>query len=159
MQKNWFHYTIVLYCTQEKHYRFNVQKKEQPIYTSDRSPTSEVHAALTLLFPTHLYSDRSLSLKLLPTFLSDSLNYLPEKAAINVTLKATHIFSNVISDSRFSCVMILPSDDWEIPDSCDNLYLLISRFSHKKCYFIRDILLYLQVTISHFRYYIFLLYL
>lgn len=27
--------------------------------------------------------------------------------------------------------MILPSDDWEIPDSCDNLYLLISRFLHK----------------------------
>ena len=24
MQKNWFYYTMVLYCTQEKHYRFNV---------------------------------------------------------------------------------------------------------------------------------------
>ena len=40
-------------------------------------------------------------------------------------------FSSVISDGRFSCAMILPSDDWKIPDSCDNLYLLISRFSHK----------------------------
>ena len=49
----------------------------------------------------------------------------------NVTPKAVHIFSSVISDGRFSCAMILPSDDWEIPDSCDNLYLLISRFSHK----------------------------
>ncbi len=34
-------------------------------------------------------------------------------------------------DITVSCAMILPSDDWEIPDSCDNLYLLISRFSHK----------------------------
>ena len=40
-------------------------------------------------------------------------------------------FSSVISDGRFSCAMILPSDDWEIPDSCDNLHLLISRFSHR----------------------------
>ena len=49
----------------------------------------------------------------------------------NVTPNAVHIFSSVISDGRFSCAMILPSDDWEIPDSCDNLYLLMSRFSHK----------------------------
>ena len=40
-------------------------------------------------------------------------------------------FLPTISDGRFSCAMILPSDDWEIPDSCDDLYLLISRFSHK----------------------------
>ena len=57
-------------------------KKEQPIYTSNRSPTSEVHAALTSLFPAHLYSDRSISLKFLPALLSDSLNYFPEKTAI-----------------------------------------------------------------------------
>ena len=53
------------------------------------------------------------------------------KNCYNVTPKAAHIFSSVISDGRFSCAMILPSDDWEIPDSCDNLYLLMSRFSHK----------------------------
>ena len=58
-------------------------KKEQPIYIySNCSSTSEVHAALTLLFPAHLYSDRSISLELLSIFLSDSLNYLPEKTAI-----------------------------------------------------------------------------
>ena len=32
--------------------------------------------------PAHLYSDRSLSLKLLSALLSDSLNYLPEKTVI-----------------------------------------------------------------------------
>ena len=64
----------MLCCTQEKHYRFYVQK---------------------------------------------------QKNCDNVTPNAVHIFSSVISDGRFSCAMILPSDDWEIPDSCDNLYLLI----------------------------------
>ena len=65
MQKNWFYYIIALYCTQEKHYRFNVQKqkKEQSIHIPNCSPTSEVHAALTLLFPAHLYSDCSISLE------------------------------------------------------------------------------------------------
>ena len=29
MQKNWFHYTIVLYCTQEKHCRFNARKQKK----------------------------------------------------------------------------------------------------------------------------------
>ena len=29
MQKNWFYYTIALYRTQEKHYRFNVQKQKK----------------------------------------------------------------------------------------------------------------------------------
>ena len=68
----------------KKNYRFNVQKQKKNsryIY-SNCSPTSEVHAALTLLFPAHLYSDRSISLELLSVFLSDSLNYLPEKTAI-----------------------------------------------------------------------------
>ena len=85
---------MVLYCTQEKHYRFNVQKqkKEQSIYTLICSPTSEVHAALTLLFPTHLYSDRSLSLKFLPALLSNSLNYLPEKTVIMSRPKLHNFF-------------------------------------------------------------------
>ena len=36
MQKNWFYYTIVLYCTQEKHYRFNariLKKRTADTYT------------------------------------------------------------------------------------------------------------------------------
>ena len=81
----------------KKNYRFNVQKQKKNsryIY-SNCSPTSEVHAALTLLFPAHLYSDRSISLELLSIFLSDSLNYLPEKNCDNVTPKAVHIFSSV----------------------------------------------------------------
>ena len=59
----------------------NKKKNSRYIY-SNCSPTSEVHAALTLLFPAHLYSDRSISLELLSVFLSDSLNYLPEKTTI-----------------------------------------------------------------------------
>ena len=124
---------MALYCTQEKHYHFNLQKQKKNsryIY-SNCSSTSEVHAALTLLFPAHLYSDCSISLELLSVFLSDSLNYLPEKTVIMSRLMLYIFFSSVISDGRFSCAMILPSDDWKIPDSCDNLYLLISRFSHK----------------------------
>ena len=70
-------------------------KKEQPIYIySNCSSTSEVHAALTLLFPAHLYSDRSISPELLSVFLSDSLNYLPEKTAIMSRTKL-HIFFQV----------------------------------------------------------------
>ena len=77
-------YFNVLLCTRKKNYRFNVQKQKKNsryIY-SNCSPTSEVHAALTLLFPTHLYSDCSISLELLSVFLSDSLNYLLEKTVI-----------------------------------------------------------------------------
>ena len=59
-----------------------ITKKNSRYIYSNCSSTSEVHAALTLLFPAHLYSDRSISLKLLSVFLSDSLNYLPEKTAI-----------------------------------------------------------------------------
>ena len=68
----------------KKNYRFNVQKqkKNSPYIYSNCSPTSEVHAALTLLFPAHLYSDCSISLELLSVFLSDSLNYLLEKTVI-----------------------------------------------------------------------------
>ena len=29
MQKNWFYYTMALYCTQEKHYRFNAWKQKK----------------------------------------------------------------------------------------------------------------------------------
>ena len=61
---------------------FKKQKKNSRYIYSNCSSTSEVHAALTLLFPAHLYSDRSISLELLSVFLSDSLNYLPEKTAI-----------------------------------------------------------------------------
>ena len=66
---------MALYCTQEKHYHFNLQKQKKNsryIY-SNCSPTSEVHSALTSLFPAHLYSDCSISLELLSVFLSDSL--------------------------------------------------------------------------------------
>ena len=77
-------------------------KKEQPIYIySNCSPTSEVHAALTLLFPAHLYSDCSISLKLLSVFLSNSPNYLPEKTMIMSRLML-YIFSSVSNDGRFS---------------------------------------------------------
>ena len=67
-----------------KIYRFSARKtkKNSRYIYSNCSSTSEVHAALTLLFPAHLYSDRSISLELLSVFLSDSLNYLPEKTAI-----------------------------------------------------------------------------
>ena len=74
----------MLCCTQEKHYRFYVQKQKKNsryIY-SNCFPTSEVHVALTSLFPAHLYSDCSISLELLSVFLSDSLNYLLEKTVI-----------------------------------------------------------------------------
>ena len=57
-------------------------KKNSRYIYSNCSSTSEVHAALTLQFPAHLYSDRSISLELLSVFLSDSLNYLPEKTVI-----------------------------------------------------------------------------
>ena len=76
-------YFNVLLCTRKK-YRFNVQKQKKNsryIY-SNCSSTFEVHEALTLLFPAHLYSDCSISLKLLSVCLSDSLDYLPEKAVI-----------------------------------------------------------------------------
>ena len=59
----------------------NKKKNSRYIY-SNCSSTSEVHAALTLLFPAHLYSDHSISLELLSVFLSDSPNYLSEKTAI-----------------------------------------------------------------------------
>ena len=47
----------------------------------------------TLLFPAHLYSDRSISLELLSVFLSDSLNYLPEKTVI-MSRPMLYIFFN-----------------------------------------------------------------
>ena len=76
--------STVLYCIQEKHYRFNTRKskKNSRYIYSNCSSTFEVHEALTLLFPAHLYSDCSISLKLLSVCLSDSLDYPPEKAVI-----------------------------------------------------------------------------
>ena len=75
---------MALYCIQEKHYRFNTRKskKNSRYIYSNCSSTFEVHEALTLLFPAHLYSDCSISLKLLSVCLSDSLDYPPEKAVI-----------------------------------------------------------------------------
>ena len=76
------YFNVLLYT--RKNNRFNVQKQKKNsryIY-SNCSPTSEVHAALTLLFPAHLYSGCSISLELLSVFLSDSLNYLLEKTVI-----------------------------------------------------------------------------
>ena len=74
----------MLYCTQEKHYRFNArkQKREQLIYTSNCSSTSEVHATLTSLFPAHLYSDRSISLSHTQSQLKDVEKLLPASAAV-----------------------------------------------------------------------------
>ena len=76
-----------------KIYRFNARKtkKNSRYIYPNCSSTSEVHAALTSLFPAHLYSDRSISLKFLPALLSDSLNYLPEKTAI-MSLPKLYIF-------------------------------------------------------------------
>ena len=76
-------------------------KKNSRYIYSNCSPTSEVHAALTLLFPAHLYSDCSISLKLLSVFLSNSPNYLPEKTMIMSRLML-YIFSSVSNDGRFS---------------------------------------------------------
>ena len=79
----------------KKNYRFNVQKQKKNsryIY-SNCSPTSEVHAALTLLFPAHLYSDRSISLELLSVFLSDSLNY--EKGKMKDTMERAKLKSEL----------------------------------------------------------------
>ena len=86
----------------KKNYRFNVQKQKKNsryIY-SNCSPTSEVHAAVTLLFPAHLYSDRSISLELLSVFLSDSLNYLPEKTAIMSRFSHKDVILSAIGSIR-----------------------------------------------------------
>ena len=82
-----------------KIYRFSARKtkKNSRYIYSNCSSTSEVHAALTLLFPAHLYSDRSISLELLSIFLSDSLNYLPEKTAI-MSRPKLYIFFQVFMD-------------------------------------------------------------
>ena len=102
MQKNWFYYTLTFYYAQEKNYRFNVQKqkKNSPYIYSNCSSTSEDHAALTLLFPAHLYSDRSISLELLSVFLSDSLNYLPEKTAIMSRFSHKDVILSAIGSIR-----------------------------------------------------------
>ena len=49
-----------------KYHRVNAwkQKKNSRYICSNCSPTSEVHTALTLLFPAHLYLYRSVSVKL-----------------------------------------------------------------------------------------------
>ena len=69
-------------------------------YLPTAPPTSEVHAALTLLFPAHLYSDRSISLELLSVFLSDSLNYLPEKTAIMSRFSHKDVILSAIGSIR-----------------------------------------------------------
>ena len=43
MQKNWFYYTIALYCTQEKHYRFNAPK--------NKKRTADTYTRTVLLLP------------------------------------------------------------------------------------------------------------
>ena len=76
LQKTYF---IILHCStlHKKNLTAltlkNKKKNSRYIY-SNCSPSSEVHAALTLLFPTHLYSDRSISLELLFALLSASPN-------------------------------------------------------------------------------------
>ena len=106
-------------------------KKEQPMHILElfsyvRSPRS-IDITVSCSFVLRLFHILKTSF-----YFSVRFSELPSwKNCDNVTPKAIHIFSSVISDGRFSCAMILPSDDWEIPDSCDNLYLLISRFSHK----------------------------
>lgn len=53
-----------------------------------------------------------------------------QKNCDSVTSNAAHIFSSVINEGRLSVAMILPSENWEIPDNWDNLYLLIPHFLH-----------------------------
>ena len=85
-----------------KIYRFNARKtkKNSRYIYPNCSSTSEVHAALTLLFPAHLYSDRSISLELLSVFLSDSLNYLPEKTAIMSRFSHKDVILSAIGSIR-----------------------------------------------------------
>ena len=89
-------YFNILLCTRKKRFNVQKQKKNSRYIYSNCSSTFEVHEALTLLFPAHLYSDRSISLKFLPALLSDSLNYLPEKTAI-MSRPKLHIFFQVWS--------------------------------------------------------------
>ena len=97
-----------------KIYRFNARKtkKNSRYIYPNCSSTSEVHAALTLLFPAHLYSDRSISLELLSVFLSDSLNYLPEKTVIaTFSSSSGSLYSfilHLISKSLFTECDLLP---------------------------------------------------
>ena len=101
----------------KKNYRFNVQKQKKNsryIY-SNCSPTSEVHAALTLLFPAHLYSDRSISLELLSVFLSDSLNYLLEKTVIMSRLMLYIFFQVWSATAGFPAPWFFPVTTGKFP--------------------------------------------
>lgn len=113
--KNWFYYTLTLNYTQEKFIVLTPENKKNSRYIYPNcSSTSEVHAALTLLFPAHLYSDRSIFLELLSVFLSDSLNYLPENYD-NVTPKAVHIFFKC--DQRRQVFLRHDSSQWRLGNS------------------------------------------
>ena len=99
-----------------KIYRFNARKtkKNSRYIYPNCSSTSEVHAALTLLFPAHLYSDRSISLELLSVFLSDSLNYLPEKTTIMSRPKLYIFFK---CDQRRQVFLRHDSFQWRLGNS------------------------------------------
>ena len=104
MQKNWFYYTIALYCTQENITVLTTKiKKEQSIHI------------LELFF--YFRSPRSIDITVSCSFVLRSF-HIPRtsfcfsvrfselscwKNCDNVTPKATHIFSSVISDGRFYC--------------------------------------------------------
>ena len=133
MQKNWFYYTLTFYYAQEKITVLTFKNKKR---------TADTYTRTVLLLPKSTqhwhYCFLLICTQIVPypikTSFCSSVRFselLSWKNCDNVTPKAIHIFSSVISDGRFSCAMILPSDDWEILDSCDNLYLLISHFSHK----------------------------
>ena len=100
-----------------KIYRFNARKtkKNSRYIYPNCSSTSEVHAALTLLFPAHLYSDCSISLELLSVFLSDSLNYLPEKTVIMSRLMLYIFFQVWSATAGFPAPWFFPVTTGKFP--------------------------------------------
>ena len=109
-------YSKTDFTCHQKHYHFNAwkQKKNSRYIYLNCSSTSEVHEALTLLFPAHLHSDRSISLELLSVFLSDSLNYLPEKTTIMSRPKLYIFFK---CDQRRQVFLRHDSSQWRLGNS------------------------------------------
>ena len=94
---------MALYCTQEKHYHFNLQKQKKNsryIY-SNCSSTSEVHATLTSLFPAHLYSDRSISLSHTQSQLKDVEKLLKlDPGNIELLAQKQKLLSSAVSETK-----------------------------------------------------------
>ena len=110
IQKNWFYYTIALYCTQEKHYRFNAwkQKKEQPIHILElffyfRRPRS-IDITVSCSFVLRLFHILKTSF-----CFSVRLSELPSwKNCDNVTPKAVHIFQVWSATAGFPAPWFFP---------------------------------------------------